>query len=226
MLRSIGASRIDVEQLFTRISAAIDQDRLRRLHAHHLHTRADLEEACNYTRKLRIAIVKAMMMGLHAAQPLRILDIGHGGGYFVVVCRHLGHVCDGSEVPFERLPVEAAALYAEITAALGFHDQQRMVVEAYHPLALRTTYDVICAHKICFNNYLKPSEWSVPQWRFFVEDARRFLGPDGRIVLELNENPERYGAMRWYDAALHEYFSSVGVVSGNWIVIERACRDR
>jgi SAM-dependent methyltransferase len=219
MLHPIGASHVDVERVFSRIGAAIDRDRLLRLRGRHRSARFDLEDACNYELKLRVAIVKAMVMGLHVARPLRVLDIGHGGGYFVIVCRHFGHTCDGSEVPVERLPVDTAALYAELTAALGFQDEQRLIVDAHRPLALQRTYDVICAQKICFNDHLKPSEWSVPQWRRFIEDACRFLEPGGRIVLELNESVERYGAMRWYDAPLLDYFSSVGQVNDNWIEI-------
>jgi SAM-dependent methyltransferase len=210
----------DVEYHFARIAQRIDCDRLRRLHAQHRRGARDLEEACHYTAKLRIAIVKAMIMGLHVGPPLRIFDIGHGGGYFVIVCRYFGHACTGSEVPIDRLPANAARLYAEITASLGFVDEQRLFVEPYHPLGLQGTYDLICAHKICFNGHREAVEWSVPQWRFFIDDARRSLAPGGRIVLELNERVDHYGRMRWYHDALRDYFASVGVVDRNRIVIE------
>jgi len=221
-LRSVrGGSRSEVERLFARVAATVDRKRLRRLHALNRDAPFELEEACDHERKLRVAIVKAMVMRLHESKPLRILDIGHGGGYFATVCRELGHSCAGTEVPIERLPPGTAEAYAEITAALGFHDEQRLLVEALHPLALRGEYDVICAHKICFNGHQQATEWGTSEWRFFVEDVRRLLAPGGRLVLELNENVARYGRLRWYDAALHDYFASVGTVAGNWITIER-----
>jgi SAM-dependent methyltransferase len=213
-----------VEQRFAQIATTIDRDRLRRLHARQRDAPIDHKEACHHELKLRIAIVKAMVMGLHRAPPLRILDLGHGGGYFVITCRHLGHTCDGTEVPVERLPPDAAALYAEITAALGYHDGKRLLIERERPIELPTgdaAYDVICAHKICFNDHRKPTEWGTLAWRYFVEDIGRYLAPRGRLVLELNEHVVRYGALRWYDAALRDYFASVGTVAGNWITIRR-----
>ena len=83
---------------------------------------------------------------------------------------------------------------SKITAALGYHDEPRLLDEAHRPLS---------------------------QWQFFVEGVRRLLAPNGRRVLELNENIERYGRLRWYDARLHDYFASVGVVAKNWITIAR-----
>jgi SAM-dependent methyltransferase len=217
--RAPPATRNDVERLFADIAHTIDCERLRRLFAAHRDAPFDLAEACDHERKLRIAIVKAFVMGLHGGPPLRVLDLGHGGGYFVTVARRLGHTCDGTEVPADRLPPRAAALYEEITAALGYQDQQRVLVERFRPLGIAGNYDVICAHKICFNDHGKPSEWTVPEWRFFIEDARRLLAPGGRLVLELNENRARFGALRWYDAPLRAYFRSVGTVDDHWITV-------
>jgi SAM-dependent methyltransferase len=223
--RAPGARAEDVERLFARIQATIDRERLRRLHEAHRYAPFDLKEAADHERKLRIAIVKAMVHGLHQTRPLRILDIGHGGGYFVTVARRLGHDAHGTEVPIERLPERAAKLYAEITAALGYHDERRLFVDRFLPLRLDAQYDLICAHKICFNDHMKPTTWQVPEWTYFVDDAKRHLSPGGKLVLELNENIGRYGALRWYDPDLLAYFTSVGRVDGPWITIpaQRGC---
>jgi len=225
MLRGLPAgSAAEVERRFAQIAATIDRDRLRRLHARQRDASADHRDACHHELKLRIAIVKAMVMGLHRGPRRRILDLGHGGGYFVLACRHLGHACDGTEVPEDHMPAAAVALYAELTAALGYHDGQRLRIERGRPIELpggAVTYDVISAHKICFNDHRKPTEWTTPAWRSFVTDIRRFLAPHGRLVLELNEHVARYGALRWYDAELRDYFASVGTVAGNWITIRR-----
>ncbi|MEP6864264.1 MAG: hypothetical protein ABJE66_26830 [Deltaproteobacteria bacterium] len=61
--------------------------------------------------------------------------------------------------------------------------------------------------------------WSVPQWKFFIEDACRNLVPGGRLVLDLNEDVARFGARRWYDAAVCSYFNSVGSVIRNRVVV-------
>lgn len=219
-LRSVpGVSVGDVDRLFARIAPRVDRERLRRLHAAHQDAPTDIEQACDHERKLRVAIVKAMQSGLHTRAGQRVLDLGHGGGYFVAVCRMLGHDCHGTEVPVAQLPPLAAEVYAEITAALGFHDERRLRVVAYRPLELDGTYDLICAHKLCFNDHRRPTEWGVPEWQFFVEDARRYLRPGGRLLLELNEHVERYGRLRWYDRALRGYFASAGDVLGSRVTI-------
>ena len=220
--RAPGSSRSDVERLFARIEPTIDRVRLRLLFEAHRGAPFDLAEAADYERKLQIAIVKAFLHGLHTLPSLRILDIGHGGGYFVTVARRLGHDAHGTEVPVDRLPDRAARLYAELTAALGYHDERRLVVERFVPMKLDGAYDLITAHKICFNDHMKPTSWNVPEWQFFVDDARRFLAPRGKLVLELNENIRRYGALRWYDADVLAFFTSVGGVDGNWITIPRS----
>jgi SAM-dependent methyltransferase len=219
--RAPGVTRDDVERVFARVEPTIDSARLRELYNRHRHATRDLVEASDHQRKLRIAIVKAMLVELHRARPQRILDIGHGGGYFVTVCRHLGHDANGTEVPIERLPPRTAALYAEITAALGYRDERRLLVQRFTPIAVNGEYDLISAHKICFNDFGKPTEWCVPEWRYFVEDARRHLAPGGRLVLELNENLARYRQLRWYDRELRAYFASAGTVDDHRITIWR-----
>ena len=117
--RACGVTHRDVERLFAQIAMTIDRDRLRRLHAAHRDAPFDLVEACDHERKLRIAIVKAMLEGLQRARPLRILDLGHGGGYFVTVCRHLGHTAHGTEVPVDDAPVDYEAPEWKAVQLLG-----------------------------------------------------------------------------------------------------------
>ena len=207
----------DVERMFSQIARRIDVRRLERLRLRHRQGRPDDIEACDFQIKLRVAIVKALVAGLDTREQLQILDVGSGGGYFVAVCRHLGHAAIGTEVPREHHDATVAQIYDEISAALGCPCATRLRISAYEPLSLTGTYDLITAHKICFNDHLKPTEWSVPEWRFFLSDAMRLLRPGGELVLDLNENVERYGARRWYDEDLLELFSSVGRISGNVI---------
>lgn len=227
MLRRMpGISHDDVERVFARIAPTIDGRRLRRLYAVHRDATFDVAEACDHERKLRIAIVKALLAGLHRTDSQRVLDIGHGGGYFVTVCRRLGHHADGTEVPTDRLPEHIVPLYAEITAALGFRDEQRLLIRKFTPLEGIGEYDLINAHKICFNDHGKPTEWNVPEWKFFVDDARDRLAPGGRLILELNENIARFGHRRWYTAELEAYFKAVGIVDDHWITVPARERRR
>jgi SAM-dependent methyltransferase len=216
-------SPASLHELVAAIAASVDLARLRRLHREHRTGTAELVELYDYERKLEVAAVKALLAGVHERPRLRILDLGCGGGYFVATCRYLGHACHGTEVPPSRMSLATAAAYAEVTSALRIGPTIQLLISACAPLALPampSSYDLITAHKICFNDHMRAHPWSVPQWQFFITDARRYLAPGGRLVLELNENVARYGARRWYDAELASYFGTVGRVVRNRITIE------
>ena len=213
----LSAPRLD--QLRAHILATVDEGRLRRLARVHADGTQDIVELCDYDRKLEIAVMNTMLAGLGGRTPLRILDIGCGGGYFVAAARYLGHACDGTEVPARFLSPTIAAAYADVSAALRIAPMRELRIEPHTPLALPATYDLITAHKICFNGHMRPNPWSVPQWKFFVEDACRYLAPGGRLVLDLNEDVARFGVRRWYDAATAIYFNSVGSVVRNRVVV-------
>ena len=211
-----------LERRLADLLSSIDEPRLRWLRRVHEGATQDVIELCDYERKLEIAVMNTMLAGLHAGSRLRILDIGCGGGYFVAACRRLGHLCEGTEVPARYLSPTIAAAYADVSAALRIAPMHELRIEPFKPLALPATYDLITAHKICFNGHMRPNPWSVPQWKFFVEDACRYLAPGGRLVLDLNEDVARFGARRWYDAATASYFSSVGSLVRNRVVVSTA----
>jgi SAM-dependent methyltransferase len=225
-LQAVGeASPTALRRLLAEIESTIDVDRLRWLRDAHLRAPDELRELCDYRRKLEIAIVKALLARLHDAPRRRILDLGCGGGYFVAVCRHLGHTCDATEVPETRLSSATVVAYAAVRAALRIGPTIDLAIAANTPIEVAGiaphSYDLITAHKVCFNGHMRPSPWSTADWQFFVADICRFLAPGGRLVMELNEDVVRYGARRWYDAELAHYFGSVGHVERNWITIER-----
>jgi SAM-dependent methyltransferase len=214
-----------LRRLLADIESTIDVERLRRLRQAHLRAPLELQELCDYRRKLEIAIVKALLVRLHDGPRRRVLDLGSGGGYFVAVCRHLGHSCDGTEVPESRLSSATAISYAAVRAALRIGPTIDLAIAAHTPIEVSAiqprSYDLITAHKVCFNGHLRPTVWSKPEWRSFVTDICRFLAPGGQLVVELNEDVARYGWRRWYDAELAHYFGTVGRVVRGWITIER-----
>jgi len=159
------------------ILAAVDERRLRALRRLHEGGTQDVVELCDYERKLEIAVMNAMLSGLHARSRMRILDIGCGGGYFVAACRQLGHTCDGTEVPASRLSPTVAAAYADVSAALRIAPMLELWIERQQPIEGLGTYDLITAHKICFNSHMRPNPWLASDWKFFVEDVSRFLAP-------------------------------------------------
>ena len=56
-------------------------------------------------------------------------------------------------------------------------------------------------------------------WRFNIRRLDFEEVRDTLLALELNENLERYGSLRWYDGRLRDYFLSVGTVASNSIRI-------
>jgi SAM-dependent methyltransferase len=139
-------------------------------------------------RWLKLNIRRAQDLGLdRARRPLRVLDLGSGAGYFLFVCRELGHAGIGLDVP-------EPAFYGEIFEQLGL---KRIVwrIEARQPLpedALADgRFDLVSAFSIAFNGHKTAQVWGPAEWAFLLDDLReRFLLPGGRIYLDLNPEPD------------------------------------
>jgi len=157
------------------------------------------------------------------ASGLRILDIGCGPGYFVALTRALGHQCYGVDAPDAYLSAVEQEVYATLTKALHCQDAvSPLLIERFKPMPFRDQpFDCITAFWICFNRHRQPDEWGVEEWRFFSEDALGCVRPGGRVVLDLNENSERYGPLRFYDAATLDYFVSKGHVDQGRVLLFR-----
>ncbi len=132
-----------------------------------------------------VNIERAQDLWLDRAPPLRILDLGCGPGYFLYVCRCLGH--DGIGIDVDEQP-----LFRETTALLGV---QRIIsrIEAQRPLPeLAGKFDLVTAHRICFQKTVRDEngawqEWTPSDWEFFLRDVRtRILKSDGRLLLDFN----------------------------------------
>ena len=128
-----------------------------------------------------------------------ILDIGSGTGYFLYICRLLGH--DVLGVDLDNKP-----MFSETTRLLGI-ERVTWSVQAFAPLpGFGRKFDAITAYMICFNNHRTANPWSVPEWDFFLDDLAKHLSPGGRVWLELNR--ERDGTC--YTSELKELFESRG----------------
>ncbi len=168
-------------------------------------------------------VARIASLSLHAAKPQRLLDIGCGPGYFLAAALACGHDCYGIDAPQNILTEVEARVYSELLAALSCDRRvSPLLIERFVPMPLPLQdLDLITAFWICFNRHRQPDEWGVSEWRFFVDDARSHLRSGGVLHLELNENPERYGALRWYDQETLEYFRSTGTVNGGVVRIAK-----
>src|ERR1700719_3597184 len=149
-----------------------------------------------------INVERAQDLWLDRAQPLRILDLGSGAGYFLYVCKHFGHDALGFDTDSEPL-------FGATTELLGV---RRVIgrIERQTPLPdLGQKFDLVTAHRICFHRIGKVrdgSEWSPADWEFFIADVRaRLLGPSGRLLLDFNPRPD---GSSFFTRELREFFST------------------
>jgi SAM-dependent methyltransferase len=149
--------------------------------------------------RLELAIRQARFLQLDRCKPLRLLDIGSGAGYFLFVCKRLGHSVMG-------LDLDWPLMYAEMFELL---EMPRKIwrIEPFQPLPnLGGRIDLVTGFAVCFNSHGSNSVWGVKEWDFFLDDVRKnVLSPRGEIYFELN--PEPWG---YYTPELGEFFRRQG----------------
>ncbi len=136
---------------------------------------------------IKINVERAQDLWLDRSLPLRVLDLGCGPGYFLYVCRCLGHEALG-------LDLDEQPLFRETTALLNV---RRVIwgIEPQVPLPdLGGKFDLVTGHRVCFQKTVRWgigsgewNEWEPGDWEFFLDDVRsRILKPDGRLLLDFN----------------------------------------
>ncbi|UCH82943.1 MAG: class I SAM-dependent methyltransferase [Candidatus Latescibacterota bacterium] len=150
---------------------------------------------------LRDAIFRYLSIDIpRHSSPMQVLDIGMGTGYFLLVCRHMGHKVLGLDLPGEPL-------YNECHEFFGL---QRITyrVEAMQPLPeLPQPLDLATAFMTCFNQYEDKSPWEIEPWLFFLEDLRGRMTDRGRVVVKFNLNPR---SQQFYSSAVAKAISGCG----------------
>ena len=154
---------------------------------------------------MRINVARVRELKLDYTPPSRILDIGCGAGYFLYICKTLGHEVLG-------LDMDSFPMFRELTQLLQV---PRVItrIEAFKPLPkFDHKFDVITAHLICFNAHKSDKLWGPREWEFFLDDVASRLTPGGRLWLELNReydgsyySPELAAYFRRRGAELHAY---------------------
>jgi SAM-dependent methyltransferase len=172
-----------------RILAGIDRGAWMRLRERYPH-RPDAPRINRFSDVhywLRINVERAQDLWLDRSQPLRILDLGCGPGYFLYVCQCLGHEALG-------LDIDEQPLFRDTTALLKV---RRIIfrIEPCVPLPdFGQKFDLVTGHRICFQKTVRWGtgsgeweEWELPDWEFFLNDVRsNVLKPDGRLLLDFN----------------------------------------
>jgi SAM-dependent methyltransferase len=214
-------------QLPAAIRKSADVARIDRLHAEmKAEVARDATSAAKYADHrywVPFNVDRVAALSLHDSDPLRILDIGCGPGYFLAAARACGHDVYGVDAPAEVMSGTEKRVYSELLAALSLTSRvSPLLVERFVPMSIqRRDLDLITAFWICFNCHRRQDEWSAAEWRFFVEDALTHLRGGGVLHLELNSHPERYGPLQWYDAETLDFFRSAGTVDRNIVRIRK-----
>jgi SAM-dependent methyltransferase len=166
-------------------------------------------------RWMDINIRRVRELELDLSPPKRILDLGCGTGYFLYICKLLGHDVLGLDL--DELP-----MFAELTNLFGV---RRVIfrVQPFTPLPkFGKKFDFITAFLVCFNNHKQPDLWGVPEWKFFLDDLSRHITPRGGCVwLELNREYDG----TYYTNELREFFEGRGAkIDNNRIIFRTGLR--
>ncbi len=150
-------------------------------------------------RWIRTNLQRVHGLDLDWGRRKQILDLGSGAGYFLFICKWLGHDVLGLDL--DELP-----MYGEMTAMLGV---PRVIwrVNAFEPLPkFEHDFDLITAYMICFNGHKSPALWGPKEWQFFLDDLETRLKPGGRIQLGFNRELDG----EYYPVAVRDYFLERG----------------
>lgn len=152
-------------------------------------------------------VARAELLGLLDGRRRRVLDLGAGFGYFLLVCRELGHDAIGVDLP--------DPLYQAVTKLLRVPVIEHRVAPASILPADDgdARFDVVTAHMVCFNGHNTPNLWGARDWACFLDT---FVG----ATLHLELNRERDGTL--YPPGVAELFGDRGaIITGHHVVFPR-----
>jgi SAM-dependent methyltransferase len=129
--------------------------------------------------RVRLAVSRAVEHGLDRSPPRRILDLGCGTGYFLMVARQWGHDVLG-------LDIDHHEIFNEVTRMAGVPRVVHRIVP-FEPLPdLGESFDLITAYMVKFNHRSRDNHWGTAEWDYFLKDCRSRLRPGGTMLLRLN----------------------------------------
>jgi len=161
---------------------------------------------------IRVNVRRAQDLWLDRSPRMQILDLGCGAGYFLYLCRLLGHDAlgfDTDEEPFFRGTTE----FFKVRRVTGRIEPQTPLPD------LGRKFDLVTGHRVCFHRLMRTKngewlEWTVADWAFFINDIRtRFLNSDGRLLLEFNPRPD---GSSFFTDELRASFKSQGARIFRW----------
>lgn len=137
---------------------------------------------------------RAKQAGLVDSPPKRVLDLGCGCGYFLYVCKLLGHEAIGIDRP------ERDSLFVDMRELLGVGYVPHHI-RVGEPLPVTGAFDVVAAHMVTFNGHRSENVWGPKEWAWLLNQV-----PAPVWQIELNLEPD--GTL--YTLGLREFFDRQG----------------
>jgi len=163
------------------LRAKIDREKLREIQQRYAGSTAEYAKYADVDRWLRVNRERVQDLKLHRSrQPMRVLDLGCGGGFFLFILKGLGWRVVGLDMIESPLLDDLLDLFGIPLVA--------WTITAFQPLPkFGQKFDWITAFSIRFNLY-RPSQqpWGLEEWDFFLRDLQQRLAPGGRIFFALN----------------------------------------
>jgi SAM-dependent methyltransferase len=133
---------------------------------------------------LREAVHRYLLLGVDKMGPnRRVLDLGSGTGYFLLVCRHMGHDVLGIDLDTEPIYNQCFEFFG-LPRAVHRIEPMRSLIPLPHP------FELVTAFMTTFHWYEDETPWPAEPWRFFLKDVRGRLSKRGRMVIKFNLNPK------------------------------------
>ena len=190
-----------IERAYHSASATLDREGLARLAVKHAAS-PDTIGAGKYLFHepwLRECVYRALRLDLDRSRPLRIMDMGTGTGYFLHVCRTLGHDARGIDLANEPI-------YNDTIPLLDLKRDIHRVSPATPLPPGDATYDLITAFMVTFNEVESDNEWGRAQWEVFLRNIMPRVAPGGRLAILFNYSIRN---KRFYDSETAALFDAV-----------------
>lgn len=185
----------------------------------------DARKFLNLDWWLNANLSRIFCLGLHKQKSLKVLDLGSGPGLFAFVCKCAGHEVLGVDLPEHELETPEREVYTIMPRIFRVQTERKRIAP-FQPVTLSGQYDLITGFLVSFNNHRIRDEWRKQEWEYFINDILPSLRPGGRLVIQLNEHAERYGALEYFDVATKAYFESIGsLIKGTLLIPEKNFED-
>lgn len=124
----------------------------------------------------------------------KFLDLGSGGGFFLVVCRHFGHQVQG-------LDIDAWPIFNDLIEFFGIKRIEHRIEPGVPLPDFSQRFDVVTAFMTGFDKTAAGIAWDENQWIPFLTDLRQYVVDGGIVVIKFiksKKTGEYYGqAARW-----------------------------